>query len=554
LLCQFVSKANRVFGFIFFAVIFPLAVQAQTSGLICPGSKMLLSCGNNRCDAWLGENAETCPMDCSNYSVASYNFQQICTTAQKLTIPENESGMATALRAAAIEGLEVKVVGRLHSTNSVICNRGILLSTQKLTKIHGIESYNSVETVKVQAGVTMGQLTDWLDTQGKALGYTLMGFRGISVGGAIGTGAHGSSPKHASVLLSLLESIELLTDQGTRVEYNRQTTDPKVWKALNGNLGLLGVILNVRLRIRDQFALQAKVDHFSEDELLEKQGNWNLIKDCDFGQMVWFPAAGTVFRTCASEQSLKTTQLDPGARAAFVDFGVPDGLFNLAKSVVHAGSCHSNLNCQLEKLRAADLKISPPLKIQTGSREKTVFEATGRSHQMMTSELNQKSLGFTQNDWALALPVSKVDQALRAIQEKLKLHQLCLPFAGIFIRYGQADSDSWLAHSAPGKISQKGEPIAFLDMVVYSPVGISALSKSIHEVPELEIMQMLIDQFGARLHWAKNTDALIEYELRKGHLDESIQQFLDVVDAIDPQQRFKNKTSDLLRARQAAKL
>lgn len=531
---------------ILLSLICPFAM-AGFGGLTCEGSQMVLSCGNLRCDTWLGENAETCPADCTNYSVASYNFQEICTTSSTLLEPASESELVEALHESVAQGQHVKIVGRLHSTNSVICNDGVIISTKKLDTIYGLETYNDALTVKVQAGVTMGQLSDWLSTKGKSLGYTLMGFRGISIAGAIGTGAHGSSPKYPSVLLSLVESMEVLRGDNTRVEYNRLTTDPKIWKALNANLGLLGVVLNLRLKVRDQFALKTKVDSFKDELLLSKVGNWNLIKDCDFGQMVWFPGAKTVFRTCGHEAPLATARLDPGARAAFVDFGVPSGLFGLAKSVVHGGSCHSGFNCGLEKIRVADLKLNPPMKVRFGSRERSVTAATGLSHRMMASDLNANTFGFTQNDWALAIPVSRLDQALRAIQEKLSAHHLCLPFAGIIIRYGQTHSLSWLAHSSAEEGSAPGEPLAFLDMVVYSPVGLTDAERLEHEFPETDVIKMLIDDYGARLHWAKNKDALIQHELQTGRWDESIRQFLDVVDSFDPKGIFSNSTAEMLR-------
>lgn len=539
---------------IFLLLIVPLTniqvLKANTrSDLRCQGSQMILSCGNLRCDTWLGENEQTCPSDCTQYSVASYNFQEICQTSSTLLEPETEIEMTQAIRDAGSNGRHIKVVGRLHSTNSVICNDGVIISTKKLDKIYGIETYNSVPTVKVQAGVTMGQLSDWLDTQGKALGYSLMGFRGISIAGAIGTGAHGSSPKHSSVLLSIVESFEILAADNTLVEYNRLTTDPKIWKALNTNLGLLGVVLNVRLRIREQFALKTKIDFFDEDQLLTKQGNWNLIKYCDFGQMIWFPGSKTVFRTCGTEVELSKANLTPGARAAFVDFGVPSGVFPIAKAVVHAGSCQSGLNCNLEKIRVADLKLYPPMKILAGNKEKFVSEATGLSHKMMASDLNLKSMNVPQNDWAVAIPVAKLDQALIALKEKLESYKMCLPFAGIFIRYGQTDTISWLAHSAAAETSLPGEALAFIDMVVYRPVGLSEMEKIAHEVPETEIIKMLIDKFGARLHWAKNKDALLQYQLENGHLDDSIRQFLEVVDKFDPHGLYSNATADILRSR-----
>lgn len=508
---------------------------------------MVLSCGNQHCDNWLGENAQTCPADCTKYSVASYNFQAICNSSHTLFEPVNEVEVAQILRNAINRGQHVKVVGRLHSTNSVICNDGVVMSTKKLDKIHGIEIYNSVQTVKVQAGATMGQLSDWLNARGKALGYSLMGFRGISIAGAIGTGAHGSSPKHPAVLLSQVQSMEILTADNAIVEYNQLTTPPKIWKALNANLGLLGVVLNVRLKIREQFALNTKVDAFKDDVLLAKQGNWNLIKDCDFGQMVWFPAAGTVFRTCGKEQSLREANLDPGARAAFVDFGVPNEMFPMAKAIVHQGTCHSKINCNLERLRVADLKMHPPIKVRDGRKEKSVFEATGISHKMMASDLNEKSFGIKQNDWAVVIPVAKLDSALVAIKAKLESYNLCLPFAGIFIRYGQAEPNSWLAHSAPGAAINPGEPIAFVDIVVYSPNGLDYVEKEQQEVPETELIKMLIDKFDAQLHWAKNTDPLLRYGLQKGRTDESIKQFLDVVDSFDPQGVFSNPTAEILR-------
>ena len=59
-------------------------------------------------------------------------------------------------------GMRVRIVGNLHSASTQLCNKSVIISTKKLKKIYGLTSVNGEETVHAQAGVTIGELSEWL--------------------------------------------------------------------------------------------------------------------------------------------------------------------------------------------------------------------------------------------------------------------------------------------------------------------------------------------------------------------------------------------------------
>jgi hypothetical protein len=81
------------------------------------------------------------------------------------------------------------------------------------------------------------------------------------------------------------------------------------FRALAANVGMLGVVTRVGLRVEPRFNLDVKVD-FSGDDVLWTKGVEDLVADCDWGQLVWLPRAGKVMRMCGM-RTLQETQ--PGA-------------------------------------------------------------------------------------------------------------------------------------------------------------------------------------------------------------------------------------------------
>ena len=116
----------------------------------------------------------------------------------------------------------------------------------------------------------LGDLAEWLHARGKSLGYALMGFRLPTIGGAVATGSHGSSPKWDAVLASRVRWIELVDSAGNLRTFSKGTTPETQWRALTANAGMLGMVTRLRLAIEPQFELRVQVTYHDEGALFER--------------------------------------------------------------------------------------------------------------------------------------------------------------------------------------------------------------------------------------------------------------------------------------------
>ena len=284
----------------------------------CPGVKLSLSCGNKTCEE--NENVDNCPADCIKGEIRSYNHEVICNKVKTIFEPANASEVQEAIKTAINNGMKVRTTGNLHSASTQICTKGVVISTKNLNKILRLEKYQGEDTVHVQAGVTIGELSDWLHERDKSLGYTMIGYRGVTVAGSTATGSHGSSPKHNTVMASLIRSITVVNSKGEIVELNKKNTTTKEWKAFKTSLGMLGPIVSLRLKVMPQFNLRVKVSNHKIDEITEDGRVDEFVKDCDWGQINWFPGSKKFIFACGYETN---EPAEPGARNSLLNPDIP---------------------------------------------------------------------------------------------------------------------------------------------------------------------------------------------------------------------------------------
>ncbi|MCU1282335.1 MAG: uncharacterized protein JWM53_5881, partial [bacterium] len=256
------------------------------------------------------------PADCDGAKIKSYNHHVCCAKVQELVAPENLAELEKAIASAR----HVRVVANSHTSNEQICTEGVGISVANFNQIHGLRRRNGISWVDVDAGVRLSDLNRWLYEHGQSIGYTTIGFRGITIGGGLATAVHGSSLKYPSVLSARLVHIQFVDGEGHRHDLQRPPAAKPgekddfdgaraQWRALSANLGMLGVVTRVGLEVEPRFNLDVKTD-FMSDDVLWKKGVETLVGGCDWGQLVWLPRAGKVMRMCGMH-SLEETQ--PGA-------------------------------------------------------------------------------------------------------------------------------------------------------------------------------------------------------------------------------------------------
>jgi hypothetical protein len=169
------SRAYREYKTVFDEVQLHLSEDEYLTA--CPRPDLVLSCGNNRCEPEKGENEITCPADCLNVPVHTYNSQTFCKDVKEVFKPRTPQEVQAIVQDAWKKKTPVRVIGRAHSTSSILCNEGILISTENLDHIQGIEVFEGKETVLTEPGVSEYELAQYLHKHRRSLGYGLAGYR-----------------------------------------------------------------------------------------------------------------------------------------------------------------------------------------------------------------------------------------------------------------------------------------------------------------------------------------------------------------------------------------
>lgn len=518
----------------------------NTDFLKCPGTKLVVSCGNLLCEPHKNETQLNCPADCKkNVSIRSYNNITLCDQYTATHIPHNANEVQDLIKFAISKGKTVKAIGASHSATDIMCAEGIVIPMQKLDKVIGISKVNGIDVVEAQTGITVYELSEWLHKKNMALaGIPHMGFRDVTIGGAIATGSHGSSAVHTAVISNIVEAVEFIDGSGNKRYLERHSADKNEFRALSASLGLLGVMTKVKLRIQKQFNLAVNVSYHHEKEMFD-DGVIEQVQNCDYGQLNWFPGSRRFVKTCGKKT---TKRAYVGANNELLKPRIPKFIVNPFKKILQMSSCNNRLMCLVERVRYWQFKVQPPLVSNNRrGRKRNRHFVIGPAHKMVSSHLIKEQEGFFQMDWEIAVPASKAQAALKAIKKHTQQNFTCLPLVGVFIRFAPSESKTLIGHTHSDQNDWiDGEPAVFFEMPVYVPVGFSKERFEQYEKQFVDFAKLLIKDYSGRPHWAKNRDWTLNYAVEQGRYKNNLKSFYNVVNKFDPKGIFRNKLSDEL--------
>ncbi len=209
--------------------------------------------------------------------------------------PDTVSELQQTIRTIVSSGKRVKPAGSSHSATSIICGDGDaeVVRSKNLKDIGPIEPFESHSaTVEFEAGVEMDELGEHLHQQGYAWGLAATGYGGISIGGAVATGAHGSSRNGSATISNYVVGLDVIGADGDLTTYTEASTgqsDPNLWKALKANLGLLGYVARIRLKLEPQFRMNVQVLTMDEATFVADGGVEAAVGQCDYVFLSWYP-------------------------------------------------------------------------------------------------------------------------------------------------------------------------------------------------------------------------------------------------------------------------
>lgn len=552
--------------------LFGLKSLVKDSSAIA-GVNIMASCGDLICNGV--ETKTSCPADCETYGLASFNYQTLCKEVQQVFHPTSVAEIQQIIKQAAKDNRRVKVTSgqgyneTSGSATTLVCSDGIILVMNKFNHFQNdlamkLETFEGREVVNVASGTNLHQLGEWLYQRDKGLGYVHLGWRDVSVAGALGTSAHGSSPKHRNVLSQQVASMDIITANGELQTFSEGTTgetDPDLWKSLTTHLGYFGVITRVRLWVDEATNTQVKVTFHDEDELFQEHNNAKSsssvgsvledIKECDYGQYNWFPSLDKYLRTCG-----KTTvqPVELGATNEllfpFVDLSQFTAKETMQVLQLGAANVESGAHESMAYMRHSGWHITPPLTKTINGKKRYTSNATGPTYRITSSKLiDTVGREMFQMDWEVAVPEKNVQAAMEYVRKftnglNAKGRDLPVPLIGIFVRFSKAENNALMAYTGAGNGFENESIVAHIETPIFVPVDLSKEQFAEYMSPYEDMMRVLVVEYGARGHWGKNMHShnpwLFELQRDIGSYGNHLARFSNKVGELDPNGMFAN--------------
>ncbi len=180
----------------------------------------------------------------------NWTGDQLCTPAVRER-PRSIEELSPALAGARSGGLRVRAVGAGHSFSDIACSEDVLVSLERMADVLDVDRASGL--VRVQAGITINELSERLDEHGLAM-ENLGDIDVQSIAGAISTATHGTGARLRNIS-SQVAGLKLVLADGSTLECDAER-EPEVFRAARVGLGALGVVAEVTLRCVPAFTLR----------------------------------------------------------------------------------------------------------------------------------------------------------------------------------------------------------------------------------------------------------------------------------------------------------
>src|SRR5262245_56176086 len=532
------------------AALCALATPAPPAGAddTCPAwTPLTLTCENGVCDRRFGENEKTCPGDCldgETHVKAYYNLAITCPPAP-IFRPGTVEEAGETMRQAVAAGKHVRFNGTVHTASQAVCvDDGIIISTQNLDRILGLESYKGQSVVSVEAGAHIWDILEFLHDHGKALGYNVPGYGDISIGGFLAVGGHGSNAGGSSTISSLVVSLDKMDPEAHVRTYDAETTSASQWRALRADLGMLGMTVRIRLRTREQFRVRQRLLTFTDTELFRPGGMKAIADQCQFMFATYFNSVGRLSVTCGTETTDPLTAED--ARMTLFTPDIPALFGHVAVPAFQRSACDAQTARAFEKVLYRFRQANPWLE-WTGpdGKPRRGRTAVGYAHRM--TELTFRGIAqrkFSNLDWEVAIPESEIDAALAYVKSQMVERPRYNPAIGVVVRVDRANPDTLLGSAAAGSNLPTGQRVYHLEFPLFFPYAFSAQQLADYQAPWAEMILHLIADHRGQPHLGKNRSDIFTNPISLASNAERRALFQAVIDEMDPRGVF---ATDFLR-------
>ncbi|XP_010485184.1 PREDICTED: probable L-gulonolactone oxidase 4 [Camelina sativa] len=485
-------------------------------------------------------------------SYGAFPDRSICKAA-KVEYPRSEEELVSVVAAATRAGQKMRVVTQYsHSFPKLVCTDGrdgVLISTKFLNNV--VRTNREARTMTVESGVTLRQLIEEAAKLELALPYAPYWW-GLTVGGMMGTGAHGSSlwgkgsAVHDHVTEIRLVSPGLASDGYVKVRVLNETTNPEEFRAAKVSLGVLGVISQVTFELQPMFKRSLTYVMINDSDFGDQAVSFG--EKHEFADFIWLPSQGKVVYRIDDRVPLNTSG---------------SGLFNffpfrpqlsvaLATDRSIEESYESYENANMKCVRAEQVSsflFSVSYGLTNNGLLFTGYPVIGLQNRMMSSGscLDSRHDGLiTACLWdprikgqffhqtAFSVPLTRVKSFIEDIKALVKINpkSLCALEGsnGILIRY-VTSSTAFLG---------KEEKALDFDLTYYRSKK-DPLAPRLYEDYIEEIEQMAIFKYNALPHWGKNRNLAFDGAIRKY---KNANEFLKVKERFDSLGLFSTQWTD----------
>ncbi|KAG8386332.1 hypothetical protein BUALT_Bualt03G0137900 [Buddleja alternifolia] len=225
-------------------------------------------------------------------SYGAFPDRSICRLAEAV-YPTTEAELISAVAKATMAKRKMKVGTQYsHSIPKLVCpdgDDGVVISTKYLNRTLNINV--SAMTMTVESGVTLRQLIDEAAKAELALPYTPYWW-GLTVGGMLATGAHGSSlwglgSQVHDYVIQLRMASPGTADEGFAKVRNLESGNSDL-EAAKVSLGVLGVISQVTLKLQPMFKRSITYIIKNDSDLGDEAVSFGRLHE--FADITWYPS------------------------------------------------------------------------------------------------------------------------------------------------------------------------------------------------------------------------------------------------------------------------
>lgn len=400
--------------------------------------------------------------------------------------------VAELVSRAAGRGERIKAIGSGHSFTGIGVTDGLQLTMRAMKRVLNVDQAS--RRVRVEAGITIGELNRALDAAGLAL-PNLGDIDAQTLSGAVSTGTHGTGGRLFGIAAAVVE-VRLVTANGEILDID---ASHRWFGAAAVTLGALGVVTELTLQCVPAFLLHAREEPARVSALV---ADLEAHVDAhDHFEFYWWPHTD-------------------GGQAKFND-RVPEGTTAAPISRLrHLVDDEIVANGALELMCRVGGLVRPavPHINRLASRALTARSYTDASHAVFVSP---RRVRFREMEYAFAR--ESAPELLAEIRAFIERHDETVGFP-MEVRFTAAD-DVWMSTSA-------GRDSVYVAAHVYHRQDHTRYFAGLEEIYR---------RYDGRPHWGK-LHTLTAAEL--GPLYPRFDDFLAVRDELDPQRVFANAYLD----------